>query len=52
VAGHLRLVASDTINPQWMIQVEPDNTSEVEVVFVPEGPGRTRVELDGRTHGW
>jgi uncharacterized protein YndB with AHSA1/START domain len=43
-----RVVFSWDISPQWTIEAEPDNTSEVEVVFVAEGPDRTRVELEHR----
>jgi uncharacterized protein YndB with AHSA1/START domain len=43
-----RVVFSWDISPQWRIETEPDNTSEVEVTFVAEGPQRTRVELEHR----
>jgi uncharacterized protein YndB with AHSA1/START domain len=43
-----RVVFSWDISPQWTIETEPDNTSEVEVVFIVEGPDRTRVELEHR----
>src|SRR3977135_440035 len=36
------------ITPQWQIETEPGNTSEVEVQFVAENPQRTRVELQHR----
>jgi hypothetical protein len=41
-------VFSWDISPQWQIETEPDNTSEVEVRFVSETPQRTRVELEHR----
>lgn len=43
-----RVVFSWDISPQWQIETEPDNTSEVEVRFVAEAPQRTRVELEHR----
>jgi uncharacterized protein YndB with AHSA1/START domain len=43
-----RVVFSWDISPQWQVETEPDNTSEVEVTFVAEGPQRTRVELEHR----
>ncbi|MFC4019907.1 SRPBCC family protein [Micromonospora sp. GCM10011542] len=43
-----RVVFSWDISPQWQVETEPDNTSEVEVTFVAEGPHRTRVELEHR----
>jgi len=43
-----RVVLSWDITPQWQIETEPDNTSEVEVRFVAETPQRTRVELEHR----
>jgi uncharacterized protein YndB with AHSA1/START domain len=43
-----RVVFSWDISPQWQIETEPDNTSEVEVAFVAITPQRTRVELEHR----
>jgi uncharacterized protein YndB with AHSA1/START domain len=43
-----RVVFSWDIGPTWQVETEPDNTSEVEVRFIAEGPGRTRVELEHR----
>ena len=36
------------IGPQWELEANPDNTSEVEVRFVAETSERTRVELEHR----
>jgi len=43
-----RVVFSWDIGPQWQIESEPENTSEVEVRFVADGSDRTRVELEHR----
>jgi uncharacterized protein YndB with AHSA1/START domain len=43
-----RVVFSWDISPQWTIETEPDNTSEVEVMFIAEAPDRTRLELEHR----
>lgn len=43
-----RVVFSWDISPQWQIETDPDNTSEVEVTFVAETPQRTRIELEHR----
>jgi uncharacterized protein YndB with AHSA1/START domain len=43
-----RLVFSWDISPTWQLEQSPDNTSEVEVRFVADGPDRTRVELEHR----
>jgi uncharacterized protein YndB with AHSA1/START domain len=52
-----RVVFSWDISPQWQIETDPDNTSEVAVQFVAETPHRTRVEpehrhLDRHGPGW
>jgi len=43
-----RLVFSWDVSLQWQLETDPQRTSEVEVRFVPEGTGRTRVELEHR----
>ncbi len=43
-----RIVFSWDIGPTWQLETNPENTSEVEVVFVAESPTRTRVELEHR----
>ena len=43
-----RVVFTWDIGPTWQIETEPDNASEVEVRFVAETDGRTRVELEHR----
>jgi uncharacterized protein YndB with AHSA1/START domain len=43
-----RVVISWDISAQWQIETNAERTSEVEVRFVSEAPGRTRVELEHR----
>jgi uncharacterized protein YndB with AHSA1/START domain len=43
-----RVVFSWDIGPTWQLETDPENSSEVEVRFVAEGPDRTRVELEHR----
>ena len=43
-----RVVFSWDISPYWQLETDPSHASEVEVRFVPEGDGRTRVELEHR----
>ena len=43
-----RVVFSWDIDPQWRVETEPENTSDVEVRFVAEAPERTRVVLEHR----
>jgi uncharacterized protein YndB with AHSA1/START domain len=43
-----RVVLSWDISPYWQIETDPDRTSEFEVRFIVETPGRTRVELEHR----
>jgi uncharacterized protein YndB with AHSA1/START domain len=43
-----RVVFSWDISPAWQIESDPSRTSEVEVRFIPESEGRTRVELEHR----
>lgn len=43
-----RVVISWDISPQWQIEADHARTSEVEVLFTPEGDDRTRLELEHR----
>jgi uncharacterized protein YndB with AHSA1/START domain len=43
-----RVVFSWNIGPTWQVETDPEQTSEVEVTFTAETPGRTRVELEHR----
>ncbi len=43
-----RFVMSWDISLQWRLETDPARTSEVEVRFIAEAPGRTVVELEHR----
>ena len=52
-----RVVLSWDISPRWQIETDLERTSEWEVRFISETPGRTRVELEHRNldrhgEGW
>ena len=44
----IRVVMSWDISPQWQIEADHSRTSELEVLFTPEGEDRTRVDLEHR----
>ena len=43
-----RVLLSWDISPRWQIETDPGKTSEWEVRFIAEAPGRTRLELEHR----
>ncbi|NJC14794.1 uncharacterized protein YndB with AHSA1/START domain [Micromonospora profundi] len=43
-----RVVFSWDIGPTWQPEPDPDLASEVEVAFIVEAPGRTRIALEHR----
>jgi uncharacterized protein YndB with AHSA1/START domain len=43
-----RFVMSWDINLQWKLETDPARASEIEVRFIPQGAGQTRVELEHR----
>lgn len=43
-----RVVFSWDISPRWQLETEPERASEVEVRFLADGDGRTRVVLEHR----
>jgi uncharacterized protein YndB with AHSA1/START domain len=43
-----RVVFSWDISPRWLVETDPDRTSEVEVRFIAEADDRTRVALEHR----
>ena len=52
-----RVCFSWDISLSWQLETDPEKTSEIEVTFTPDGPGRTRVvlthrHLDRHGDGW
>lgn len=43
-----RIVFTWDISPQWQLESDPSNASEVEVRFIAESDERTRVEIEHR----
>ena len=43
-----RIVFTWDISPRWQLETELEHGSEVEIRFISETPGRTRVELEHR----
>lgn len=43
-----RLVLAWHLDGRWAFDPDPDHASEVEIRFIPEGDGRTRLELEHR----
>ena len=43
-----RVIFSWDIGPDWQLVADPENASEVEVRFVPQGASQTRVEVEHR----
>ena len=52
-----RVCFSWDISPSWELEIDPAKTSEIEVTFTADGPGRTQVvlthrHLDRHGDGW
>ena len=43
-----RLVLAWRLDAEWKHNPDPAKQTEIEVHFVPDGPGRTRVDLEHR----
>jgi len=43
-----RIVLSWQLNGSWQYDADSDHASEIEVTFTPDGPGRSRVQLEHR----